>query len=385
MEILTTYYPSIFTTRYTYTIKDQFSLDFYRKIMSFFWVQLTTFVIALNGYFWLTFVFCFWFIYFVDSIKRKRNIYKTTLRCIQGEYDYHQHMLAYNAKTDLVKFAMLFCLNLVEWVGCTFVILSFCGDFVQTYRQEFPTNHSLYIPSRRNSTLHKPFFDNVCVVTAMAIIGSLCMYLSARYAQKSWIKSNRIPYWICFFLLSSVVVQILVIFCDTYIIGMWYDKILVISSVIFAWKQYRKLNMVLQWFIVDLRVSGEIQLLERHVRMKRRFNRIFTTIWIGVSCGVVANLLCVISHTTQIIFNIYHHSFTDGFLCDTSVHSHLVSYITAVLYVFETLIGLTGVLIFFIPYIGYGLCTMSVLLWRLFRGETGYRTHFPVQLTTPLV
>ena len=126
MEILTTYYPSIFTTRYTYTIKDQFSLDFYRKIMSFFWVQLTTFVIALNGYFWLTFVFCFWFIYFVDSIKRKRNIYKTTLRCIQGESDYHQQNVSLQRENRSCEVcnAFLFESSRMGWVYiCNFVIL----------------------------------------------------------------------------------------------------------------------------------------------------------------------------------------------------------------------------------------------------------------------
>ena len=74
-------------------------------------------------------------------------------------------------------------------------------------------------------------------------------------------------------MLSLSAAQILVIICDTYIIGIWLDNIVVALSVLFAWKQYRKLNMVIQWSIVDLRVSGNIELLEKQVRMKRRFNR----------------------------------------------------------------------------------------------------------------
>ena len=204
-------------------------------------------------------------------------------------------------------------------------------------------------------------------------------------AQKSWIKSNRIPYWICFFLFSSIASQILDTICYTYIIGMWCDIILVTVSVIFAWKQYRKLDMVLQWSIVDLRVNGDIELLDRHVRMKRRFNRIFTTIWIGVSFELVAFFIDNVFRTTHILLHSYNHLFIDISLYDDISHSHFDSFVFALVYWLEVSITLLGLLIFFVPYIGYGLCTMYVLLWRLFKGKTGYRTHFHVQLTDPLV
>ena len=51
----------------------------------------------------------------------------------------------------------------------------------------------------------------------------------------------------------------------------------------------------------------------------------------------------------------------------------------------ETSIVLIGSLFIFVPYTGYGLCTMFVILWRLLKGKTGYRTHFPVQLIVPLI
>ena len=211
------------------------------------------------------------------------------------------------------------------------------------------------------------------------------MYLSARYAQKSWIKSNRIPYFVCFFATSSIISQILITICYTNIIGIWCDKIIVTISVVFAWKQYRRLNMVLQWSIVDLSVSGDVELLEKHVRMKRRFNRIFITIWIGVSCMVVANYISLISHTTEFIIRLYNYPFTERLLCDTSNDSHLHLYAFSVLYLMEASIVLIGSLFIFVPYTGYGLCTMFVILWRLLKGKTGYRTHFPVQLIAPLI
>ena len=229
-----------------------------------------------------TIVFWFWLIYLVDAMKRKRGYYKTTLRCIEVESDPHLLMLAYNAKTELVKFVYLFCLNLIDWAGITnLLLLSILQIFLLDNQQELPNDH---LPSG-SGKWSIPYFGNIYLVFSAAIFGSLCMYLSARYAQKSWIKSNRIPYWICFFLLSSSTAQVLVNICDTYIIGMWLDKIVVTLSVLFAWKQYRKLNMVIQWSIVDLRVSGNIELLEKQVRMKRRFNRIFTTICMGYIAG----------------------------------------------------------------------------------------------------
>ena len=52
-----------------------------------------------------------------------------------------------------------------------------------------------------------------------------------------------------------------------------------------------RLNMVIQWSIVDLRISEDILLLEKQVWRERRFNRILTSIWIGISCLLVANFI----------------------------------------------------------------------------------------------
>ena len=346
------------------------------------WVQLVILATGMMGYFVYTVVFCFWSIYLVDAINRKMRFYKTTLRCIERESDPYQQILAYDAKTELVKFVSLFCLNLVEWIGVAFVVISLISHIVRGYQQEFPINHTLAVPGEWNSKLDHPNIVNTCIIIYMTIIGILCMYLSARYAQKSWITSNIIPYWICFFLLSTIAAQILVIICYTHIIGIWCDRILVSVSVAFAWKQYRKLDMVIRWSIVDLRVSGNVELLEKHVRMKRRFNRIFTTIWMGISCMLVANFIGLISLTTPFIFRTYNHSFIDSFLCGATSHSYLDSFTVSFFYLMEVSISLLGIIIIIFPYIGYGLSTMFVIL---FKGKTGYRTHSRGQLTAPLI
>ena len=349
------------------------------------WVQLVIISTVGVAYFLLTVVFCFWFVYLLDGMKRKIIFYKRTLKCGERESDSHQQMLAYNAKTDIVKFVFLFCLNLLEWVGVTFGIVSLILHFVREYIQEFPTNHSMSVLEEWDTKLNTPYIENVCIEISMAMIGSLCMYLSMRYAHKSWMKSNRIPCWICFFSLSSIAAQILVTICYTHIIGMWCDAILVTLSVVFAWKQYRKLDMVLQWSIVDLRVNGDIELFDRHVRMKRRFNRIFITIWIGISFILATECINVFSQTAQTLLGTFNHLFTDMLLCEFTVYSHRDSYVIMFLTLLQGILSITGCLFFFIPYVGYGLCTMYVLLWRLFRGKTGYKTHFHVQLNTPLM
>ena len=351
------------------------------------WVQLSLVATGMIFYFLYTIVFCFWFIYLLDAMKRKRSFYKTMLKCVQGESDLHQQMLAYNAKTELVKFVSVFCLNIIEWITGTFGNISLTTHFVINYQHKFPINRTLSLIGEWDSKLYVPYFGNVFITISLCIAGNLCMYLSARYAQKSWIKSYRIPIWICFFLLGSIAAQFLVTICYTHFIGMCCSILLVALSVIFAWKQYRKLNMVIQWSIVDLSVSGNIELLEKHVRMKRRFNRIWTTIWIGVSCILVANFIYGITQTTRIILHLHDHSFTDVFFYGIPSHSHYYpeSYTISFLYLMKVFLTIMGVLIFSIPYIGYGLCTMFVLLWRLFRGKTGYRTHFHVEISRPLV
>ena len=318
-------------------------------------------------------------------MKRKRSFYKATLRCVERESDPHEQMLAYNARTELVKFVFLFCLNLFEWVGLTFAVISFVLYIVRENQQKFPTIPLLHVLGELGSKLDFISFSSSCLVISFTVLGSLCMYLSARYAQKNWIKSNRIPYWICFFLFSSIASQILVTICYTHIIGIWCHIILVTLSVVFAWKQYRKLDMVIQWSIVDLRVNGDIEFFDRHVKMKRRFNRIFTTIWIGISFLSMAIFVYVIARTTKFMFHISNQPFTERLFCNTSY----ISYFDSNAFVFADsvieLLLLLGMLFGSIFYIGYGLCTMYVLLWRLCKGKTGYRTHFHVEITRPLI
>ena len=145
--------------------------------------------------------------------------------------------------------------------------------------------------------------------------------------------------------------------------------------------------MVIKWSIVDLQVDGRERLLLKQRNMKRRFTRMFTIIWIAVlfllACEVTESILQTIQ-----IFVLTHEdsSFLDYLSCviqQKSTHDQLNT-ITSIYYI-ELFLGAVGGLIFFVPYTCYGLVTMCVILWRLCKGTTGYKTHFHNHLYDPLI
>ena len=348
-----------------------------------------------------TIVFCFWFVYLLDAMKRKLISYHKELRCIQkGEANSQQEILVYNSKTEFVKYVFLFCMNLVEWLGSAFgcfsYFLSFTRENGHTEDNNYPNKsihsfHIIYVDINKehyNLLIVNSFqmLGNICLITGLILIGSLCMYLAARYAQKSWIKYKSIPYLIAFFLIGEVTIQILASFCSTHIIGSWCDNILFTVAFFIVYKQYRKLCMVINWSIVDLRVSGNLPLLKRQVKMKQTFNKVFRSIWAGIILIIASEFLATIIISSVIILRQKNESKFFLSLCRKSnITSPELYNIIAVLSWVSLTFGIIGGMLFLIPYIGYGLSTMCVILWRLFRGKTGYKTHYQNQLNKPLI
>ena len=157
----------------------------------------------------LTVVSCFWSVYLLDAIQRKWKVYKHALRCIQqGGDDSLQQMLAYDSKTEFVKFVFLFFMNLVEWLafllGYTGVVLIHTKQLhLYNSTLESGVSHPLNISSELHSNieffeLDLRFFSSFFFVLSIILMAS--MYLSERFARKSWIKSDNIPFLIVFFL-----------------------------------------------------------------------------------------------------------------------------------------------------------------------------------------
>ena len=350
-----------------------------------------------------TISFCFWFIYLIEAIRRKWNIYRRALGCLQqGDCDLQQQILTYSSKTEFVKNVFLFFMNLVEWTGILLVCIIIVPPYIEYIQNPTHKNQSMiilgrsiydYFPSNNNGTLFLQSFSspnlyNISFVLSIILIASLCMYLAARYAQKSWIKSDKIPFMIGIFLVGEILTQIGSSFCYTHVIAMWCDKFLLTASLIIAFQQYRKLIMIINWLIVDLKVCNNTTLLRRQVRMKRNFTRILRLILTGSALGIMSEYLESILLTLFIIFRENDHSSFYKYLslCGVSHFSNPdVGYIFIILYWTKITLIIIASSLILIPYIGYSLLAMCTILWRLCMGKTGYKTHYRNPLFAPLI
>ena len=345
----------------------------------------------------LTVLFCFWSVYLLDAIQRKWKVYKHALRCIQqGGDDSLQQMLAYDSKTEFVKFVFLFFMNLVEWLGSFSAFVACALRLIQ----EFPINsdkhqandtkvHIILLFSENSQVFYwQNLYDmpNILFVLSLLLVASLCMYLSERFAKVSWIKSDRIPCLIVSFLVFEIVVHILGFFCLTHIISLWCEKFSQILALLIAFKQYRKLMMIMNWSILDLKVSNNNTLVEKQVKMKEFFTKVFKFIWIGVVLLIASQIMETISLTLMmLLWSSPSNSSRFLFFCENP-HRILKSHIIfKILHLIGFVFSVFGFSILTIPYIAYGLYTMCVILWRLARGKTGFKTHFGNTLHTSLI
>ena len=348
-----------------------------------FWIHIFIIIPIFIPYFLFAVAFCFWSIYLIDAIRRKRACYNAL------KYLGDANMETYKARTELVQYVIIFCINLIEWMGCTFTLMTYTVNTVSYFHQlngsisDSRSYHEIMI----NKNVNIPTLDNICMVMCLVLIGSLCMYLAARQARLRWIKSNTIPYWICFFLLCSIVTQILITVCYTSIIGEWIEILLIGIALTFVWKQYRKLDMVIQWSIVDLGVRRSTKSLEKRIIMKRSFNRIFKILCIGALLMFSAEIIRPILGTMELILRPNSGTVLIFSICefDTSNYSNPDSTVIRILFLLEGFLGVTGCLFFFAPYAGYGLKSMLITLWRLFRGKSGFKTRFSNPLYATLI
>ena len=353
--------------------------------------------------FLITFVFCFWFVYLLDGTTRKWKIYINALRCLQREnFDYQQQIIVYNAKTEFVKNVFLFFMNFIEWL---LLISTYIAQFINL-AEDCPNRNTTYAVG--NSSRHMavltcifknfgaistPFigsifqlFTNNCAVLTTALVACLCMYLASRFSQCSWISSYNIPHIISLSILYLVVTQVMVSFCYLSIIGRGLNLLLLTASTLFTVQQYRKLLMVISWTIVDMRVSGNDLLLKRQVKMKRTFSRLFSFLFIGIFFILLSEYLQFSLLICWINFRSYSSSFVDISYCGNSYFPfpEIENILYIINFVFKML-GVIGIVFSYTPYVGYGICTMFVVLRRRFTGKSGYRTHYHNNSYAPFI
>ena len=354
-----------------------------------------------------TFVFCFWFVYLLDAMRRKWKFYKNALRCLQQEdFDSLQQILVYSSQTEFVKNVFLFIINIIEWLililSCTAHLIKIAITVVKCEHQNGTnslTNSSRYVSNltcvfMNYGTISTPFLTTIlitiadnCVVLAVALIGCLCMYLASRFSQCSWISSYCIPHIISIFIPYLAVLQIIASFCYLHIIAKALFLLLLTVSTVFTVRQYRKLLMVINWTIVDMRVSGNGLLLERQVRMKRTFARLFLCLLMGALILLSSQYLEFSLMICEIMFRSYSSSFVDISFCGDFYipFPEIRNLFPISFYIVNHILPITGSILFYTPYLGYGICTMFVIVLRLFTGKSGYRTHFNYDLYAPFI
>ena len=365
------------------------------------WFRIFLLVLLSALFLLTTVVFCFWFVYLLEMIRKKWNSYRHAYAEAQcGDHENQQYIEGFLARTEFVKYVFLFSINTMEWLSITFSCVAFVLNSTQAHyfgaqqNQTFNgTDESFYVvlvmtqgktefPSILASNFL--FLSNNCILLNTILMASLCMYLAARFAQKSWIKSNKIPHLIITFSVCAIATQILASFCSVHIIAIWCNKLLTALSLLIAWKQYRKLFMVMNWSIVDLRVSANYALLARQHQMVRKSYTLFTILWIGLFMLFCSQLMGVTLLTIVIVLrknNVLYLS-----LCESSHFSNPeYSFVLNILLLISLTFGTIGAAVIFIPYIGFGLSTMYVILGRLFRGKSGFKTHYHNELTLSLL
>ena len=322
-------------------------------------------------------------------MRRKWKCNRNASDCLERDGTNQEKILAYNAKTEFTKYVFLFFINLLEWDTLMTTALTFTPNLILRYDVIVSKGEHFAILSHGSDLNEEkdriryfitslPFhnWSISCFILSLVLIASLCMYLAARQAKLSWMKSNKIPYLIVFFLISLIITQTISgIYSYIYILirDLCYT-LLFISAFVILTKQYKKLLMVINWSIVDLQISGNIHLLNKQIQMKHRFKRIFKFLFTGYII-LLPNFIALLMLDIILVF----------FEQTTSINSKIVDFFHhtyVALNLVQCIIVLMAIMFLSIPYIGFGISTMCVILWRLINGKTGYKTHFKNPLNT---
>ena len=358
---------------------------------------------AVFGCVLTTFVFCFWFVYLLDAIKSKWKFYRNALRCLsQEKSDSQQQMIVYNAKTEFVKNVFLFVMNFMEWLTLVFICILYIYEIAKNLHCHEGNGHNNITNSSHKSiqipcivTIISEYrtsfssricvsFPDHCALLSMVLVGSLCMYLASRYSQCSWLSSSKAACLISLLILYQVVYEIIASFCSLFILSKCFNLLIKTVSGLVILKQYRKLLMVINWSIVDMRVHGNNILLKRQIRMKQTFIRHSSLIWIGVIILLFYYCIELVLFISSILilspqqFSLF--TCEIPFLPTSEIYG-----IFTILNLVNKCVFMVGILLVYSQYVCLGLSTLAVVLWRLYTGKSAYRTHFHNELYAPLV
>ena len=365
------------------------------------WIVYPT--VILVSHLVVTFVYCFWFVYLLQDVINKRACYKAALLRMQEPNDTYQQQVVHNSETKYIQTLYLFIINITEWLALTFVATAFiylyfkiglsCSSMDNPIynSEEEGSKTNCFLHTLRAGQINSPIYSHLIIfgynliLLSLTLIASLCNYLTARYARMSWIKSNRIPYFIVLVLVIMLVAQISTLFCFLILIVRLIHFVITAIAFAVGIHQYRRLRMVIQWIVVDLEISQtDHNSLIKFKRMNKRFKILFTVLWLGIVFFLISIFLGEVQVGTQLALQLIlgpnkYHS-----LCTLHIN-YIPHYVTLFSNQLMDLLCLVGLALVYAPYICSGLYTASVLLWRRVRGRTGFETHYPNHLKTALI
>lgn len=360
-------------------------------------IKLTCFTTLYLVY---TVAFIFWFSYLLRDLIYRRACYKSALRRLHDCSDQYQQEVVYMVNTIYVKSKFLFSLNIIGWLSETSNVAAYIYEFIEDTLNcvdvfDQPTNasfsgHLLLTNNNSDCLMGLPRADaltfsnllllgNNLKIMGLMLIACMGRYLTARYARKSWIKHNEIPYIITLTVVYIFITQISSVFhYYVFLLVRWIQWVAFISVVAFVIWQGRKLLIVIKWMIVDLEISQNYKgLLTKFKLIHKRVKKVIALVSIASICFSILILITNIGLVIGILLSRY------GTTLNKT--THYASLINRSFDIISVILYVVPFIIVFGPFLGNGLVAISVLTCRCVRGKTGYRTHFANPLRTKLL
>ena len=273
------------------------------------WIIFPTIFVVLYAV--LTIAFCFWFVFLLQAVITKRSCYRTAKFGLQERNDPSQQQVVHDAETCYVLSVSLFSINIIEWVTITlfaaayiYVIVKYgweCsrhttanGSFNLSADTNLSISHCItqsiqtsFVNSKIRNFLVNSGYN--LILLSLTLIACLCNYLTARYAKVSWIKSDKIPFYIILVLVIMLLAQLTTLFCFLTLIVRYVHLVITSAALVVAIQQARRLRMVVEWMIVDLEISQTNKTsLQRLRLMSKRLKILFTILFLGVGFLLIA-------------------------------------------------------------------------------------------------
>ena len=341
-------------------------------------------------YFFTTVAFCFWIIYLKRGFLSKLRLYIWAKK-------YDRESIS-DLETEIVKQALLFLLNIVEWVEVTFSCAAHVAITIQDSNIcELKGNTTAvkelicFGTKGHLNSLNSQTFVNLVIFqynaffVSLILTAFLCSYLSTKYAGKQFVQTTNIPISIMVAVLMVIFVHISNLFCSLTLFIRCAHSMAEVVLLILTYKHFRSLNKVLTWKINDFQLSQSDQrLVTKYRRMNRRFAMFFLNNWIGCILYVIGQILGNILLVTEVVLNKIHFPNHEHYLCNIK-QSLIPKSVLIPLNMLYITVCVLGLFIGALPYVLGAYGTLFYSVWARIKGKQRYTTHYSSHLNTAFV